>query len=53
MAEGFGSAGANTALDAMCAAYTWIKLHTAAPGAAGDDRGGDGNDPQAGDMGRG
>jgi hypothetical protein len=34
MAEGFGSAGGNTALDAMCAAYTWIKLHTAAPGAS-------------------
>ena len=34
MAEGFGSAGANTALDAMVAAYPWIKLHTAAPGAA-------------------
>lgn len=35
MAEGFGSAGANTALDALVAAYPWIKLHTAAPGAAG------------------
>lgn len=34
MADGFGSAGANTALDAMVAAYTWAKLHTAAPGAA-------------------
>lgn len=35
MAEGFGSAGANTALDALVAAYPWIKLHTAAPGSAG------------------
>lgn len=35
MAEGFGSAGANTALDALVAAYPWIKLHTGAPGAAG------------------
>jgi len=34
MAEGFGSAGANTALDALVAAYPWIKLHTAAPGAS-------------------
>lgn len=35
MAEGMGSAGANTALDALLAAYTWVKLHTAAPGSAG------------------
>lgn len=35
MAEGFGSAGANTALDAVLAAYPWIKLHTGAPGANG------------------
>jgi hypothetical protein len=35
VAEGLGSAGANTALDALVAAYPWIKLHTAAPGAAG------------------
>lgn len=35
MAEGFGVAGANTALDAMLAAYPWIKHHTGAPGAAG------------------
>jgi hypothetical protein len=34
MAEGFGSAGANTALDALVAAYPWIKLHTGAPGSA-------------------
>lgn len=34
MAEGFGSPGANTALDALLAAYPWIKLHTGAPGAA-------------------
>lgn len=35
MAEGYGSAGANTALDALVAAYPWIKLHTGAPGAVG------------------
>ena len=35
MAEGFGVAGANTALDALVAAYPWIKHHTAAPGSAG------------------
>jgi hypothetical protein len=35
MAEGFGSAGANTAVDALVAAYTWIKLHIGAPGSAG------------------
>lgn len=35
MAEGLGSAGANTALDAFTAAYTWVKLHIGAPGAAG------------------
>lgn len=35
MAEGLGTAGANTALDALVAAYPWIKLHTAAPGSAG------------------
>lgn len=35
MAEGLGTAGANTALDALVASYSWIKLHTAAPGAAG------------------
>jgi hypothetical protein len=35
MATGFGSAGANTALDALVAAYPWIKLHTGDPGAAG------------------
>lgn len=35
MAEGLGSAGANTALDALLAAYPWIKLHVSAPGAAG------------------
>lgn len=32
---GFGSAGANTALDALVAAYPWVKLHTGDPGAAG------------------
>lgn len=35
MAEGFGAAGANTALDALLAAYPWIKLHVGAPGSAG------------------
>lgn len=35
MAEGFGAAGANTALDAVLAAYPWIKLHIGAPGANG------------------
>ncbi len=35
MATGFGSAGANTALDALVAAYPWIKMHTGSPGAAG------------------
>lgn len=35
MAEGWGPNGSGTALDALVAAYPWIKLHTAAPGAAG------------------
>lgn len=35
MAEGLGSPGANTALDALLAAYPWIKLHIGAPGSAG------------------
>ncbi len=35
MAEGFGTAGAATALDALKAAYPWIKLHVGAPGANG------------------
>lgn len=35
MATGLGSAGANTALDALVAAYPWIKLHIGDPGAAG------------------
>jgi hypothetical protein len=35
MAEGFGGSGSGTALDALVAAYPYIKLHTAAPGAAG------------------
>jgi uncharacterized membrane protein YgdD (TMEM256/DUF423 family) len=35
MAEGWGPNGAGTALDALVAGYPWIKLHTAAPGAAG------------------
>jgi hypothetical protein len=32
---GFATAGANTALDALVAAYPWIKLHTGEPGTAG------------------
>lgn len=35
MADGWGPSGAGTALDALVAGYPWIKLHTAAPGAAG------------------
>lgn len=35
MATGLGSAGANDALDALVAAYPWIKLHVGDPGAAG------------------
>lgn len=35
MAEGLGSAGANTGLDAITTAYTWVKLHIGAPGSAG------------------
>lgn len=35
MAEGWGSAAANAALDALVAAYPWAKPHIGAPGAAG------------------
>lgn len=35
MAEGWLPAGAGTALDALAAAYPWIKPHIGAPGAAG------------------
>lgn len=35
MADGFGTAGGNTALDALAAAYPWIKLHIGSPGSAG------------------
>jgi hypothetical protein len=35
MAAGWGPSGAGTALDALVAAYQWMKLHTASPGAAG------------------
>ncbi len=35
MAEGFSAAGAATALDALKAAYPWIKMHVGAPGANG------------------
>lgn len=35
MATGFGPSGAGTALDALVAAYQWVKLHVGDPGAAG------------------
>lgn len=35
MAEGWGPAGAGTALDAAAAAYPWVKMHIGAPGANG------------------
>lgn len=35
MAEGFGSTMANHLLDTELAIYSWVKLHTAAPGSAG------------------
>ncbi len=35
MAEGWGATAANSALDTVCAAYTWVKLHVGAPGSAG------------------
>lgn len=35
MATGFGTAGANAALDALVQAYPWVKLHLGDPGAAG------------------
>lgn len=35
MATGFGTPGANTALDALAAAYTWAGLHIGDPGASG------------------
>lgn len=35
MATGLGSAGANTGLDAVAGAYTWVKLHVGDPGSAG------------------
>lgn len=35
MAEGLSAAGANTALDALVAAYPHVQLHIGAPGAAG------------------
>lgn len=34
MAEGISVAAANTLLDALDAAYDWVKLHTGAPGSA-------------------
>lgn len=35
MAEGWGPTAANHALTTEAALYTWLQLHTAAPGAAG------------------
>lgn len=35
MAEGWATAPANSALDTLLAAHTWIKLHVGAPGANG------------------
>lgn len=35
MALGLGAAGANTSLDALAAAYRWVKLHVGDPGADG------------------
>lgn len=35
MATGISSAAADTALNAITAAYPWIKLHTGDPGSAG------------------
>jgi len=35
MAEGWGPTAANHALTTEAAIYTWLQLHTAAPGAAG------------------
>jgi hypothetical protein len=35
MADGISTAAANTSLDALVAAYPWVKLHTGAPGSAG------------------
>jgi hypothetical protein len=35
MADGWGTAGAATALDAAAAAYPWVKMHVGSPGAAG------------------
>lgn len=35
MAAGLSSAAADVALNALAAAYSWVQLHTASPGAAG------------------
>lgn len=35
MAEGWGPTAGNAALTTVTAAYPWVQLHTAAPGAAG------------------
>jgi len=35
MAEGLSVAAANAALTTLAGTYTWVKLHTAAPGSAG------------------
>ena len=35
MADGWGPAAANSALDTFIATYPWVQLHIGAPGAAG------------------
>lgn len=35
MADGIAAAAANTTLDTLGSTYSWIKLHTGAPGSAG------------------
>lgn len=35
MADGWGSAAANSALDSLGSTYPWMKLHTGLPGSAG------------------
>jgi len=35
MAVGWSTAEANDAIDALLSSYTWVKLHTGDPGAAG------------------
>lgn len=35
MADGWGSAAANSALDTIGSTYSWLQLHTGLPGSAG------------------